>query len=82
MLGRHVRCVSLFSVALLRALRAEDRRSYSSIRHWHRGPAELAGCRGVIGPVPQPLWMSALSGKYSRPRREIKDVPWGTISSQ
>ena len=29
----------------------------SSFRHWHR--AFSAGCRGFIGPVPQPLLMSA-----------------------
>ncbi len=59
----------------------------SSIRHWHRDPfldldqrSLRAGCRGFTGPVPQPLWMSALSmaGEYVRVESLCQDATLGS----
>src|SRR6185295_6542816 len=55
----------------------------TSVRVWHRGPIG-AGCRGVTGPVPQPLSMwsgtcpaplRSVSGDGARSRLAPEDVP-------
>src|SRR5439155_2094065 len=50
--------------ALERLKRGNRSSANSSVRHWHLVPVPECpvggvGCRGVVGPVPLPLWMSA-----------------------
>ena len=47
-------------------------RRSTSVRDWHRHPICGAGCRGVTGPVPQPLLMR--SGTGPAPGRTLADV--------